>query len=87
MHFSNRFRLGFRELPSSSPSKQCWNEQTLLGQVKCTGVRKVQHCLGARGKGGKIKAGRVNCPKIFDLHSGSNNILLCKCKEITNSCR
>ena len=32
---------------------------------------KLQHCLGARGKGGKggkIRADRVNCPKNFVLH-------------------
>ena len=29
---------------------------------------KLQHCLGARGKGGKVRADRVNCPKNFVLH-------------------
>ena len=51
-----------------SPSKQCWDEETLLEQGKCTGVHKLQHCLGERGKGGKLKANRVNCPKNFVLH-------------------
>ena len=37
-------------------------------RVKCTGVHKLQHCLGERGKGGKLKADRVNCPKNFVLH-------------------
>ena len=31
-------------------------------------MHKLQHCLGVRGKGGKIKADRVNCPKNFVLH-------------------
>ena len=31
-------------------------------------MHKLQHCLGERGKGGKIKADRVNCPKNFVLH-------------------
>ena len=31
-------------------------------------MHKLQHCLGERGKGGKIKADRVNCPKDFVLH-------------------
>ena len=26
-------------------------------------MHKLQHCLGEGGKGGKIKADRVNCPK------------------------
>ena len=44
-----------RLLPSLSPSKQHWDEQTLLGSwVKCTGVHKLQYCLGERGKVGKI---------------------------------
>ena len=31
-------------------------------------MHKLQHCLGERGKGGKSKADRVNCPKDFVLH-------------------
>ena len=31
-------------------------------------MHKLQHCLGERGKGGKLKANRVNCPKNFVLH-------------------
>ena len=31
-------------------------------------MHKLQHCLGERGKGGKIKADRVNCLKNFVLH-------------------
>ena len=43
--------------------------ETLLGQGKVyRGAQTVQHCLGERGKGGKIKADRVNCPKNFVLH-------------------
>ena len=52
-------------------------------------MHKLQHCLGARGKGGKIKADRVNCPKNFVLHSNctmvKNNRMTCnlsKCKEL-----
>ena len=29
---------------------------------------KLQHCLGARGKGVKVRADHVNCPKNFVLH-------------------
>ena len=66
MHFSNH--LDTAEWPSPSPSKQCWDEETLLRQVQCSGVHKLQRCLGERGKGGKIKVDRVNCPKNFVLH-------------------
>ena len=31
-------------------------------------MHKLQHCLGERGKGGKIKADCVNCPKNFVPH-------------------
>ena len=31
-------------------------------------MHKLQHCLGERGKGGNIKADRVNCTKNFVLH-------------------
>ena len=34
-------------------------------------MHKLQLCLGARGKGGKIKADRVTCPKNFVLHCSS----------------
>ena len=57
-----------------SPSKQCWDEETLLRQVQCSGVHKLQHCLGERGKGGKIKVDRVNCPKNFVLHFWFSNV-------------
>ena len=36
-------------------------------------MHKLQHCLGERGKGGKIKADRVNCPKNFVLHCRSKS--------------
>ena len=32
-------------------------------RLKCTGLHKLQHCLGARGKGGEINSQRVNCLK------------------------
>ena len=31
-------------------------------------MHKLQHCLGERGKEGKIKADRVNCLKNFVVH-------------------
>ena len=52
-----------------SPSKQCWDEETLLGQGKVyRGAQTTTLLGGVRGKGGKIKADRVNCPKNFVLH-------------------
>ena len=48
-----------------SPSKQWWDEEHFLDRVKCTGLHKLQHWLGARGKEGGIKADHVNCPKSF----------------------
>ena len=58
-------------IPRLALSKQCWDEEHFQDRVKCTGVHKLQHCLGERGKGGKIKADRVNCPKNFVLHCRS----------------
>ena len=55
MHFSNHLDTA-NGLPLPPPN--------IFG-VKCTGVHKLQHCLGERGK---IKADRVNCPKNFGLH-------------------
>ena len=31
-------------------------------------MSRAAHCLGVRGKGGEIKADRVNCPKSFVPH-------------------
>ena len=41
-----------------SPSKQCWNEETRVGQgkvVKCTALHKLQHCLGGGGTEEKLR--------------------------------
>ena len=52
-----------------SPSKHCWNEETLLGQGKVySPAHLLQHCLGGWGKRGEIKADHVNCPKSFVPH-------------------
>ena len=49
------------------PREMLINENTkILGQGKVYRVYKLQHRLGERGKGGKIKAEGVNCPKNFD---------------------
>ena len=38
-------------------------------------MHKLQHCLGARGKRGKIKADHVNCPKNFVLHCSYQKVI------------
>ena len=41
-------------LPSPPPSKQCWDQEMLSGQVRVyRAADKLQHCLGAGGKGEK----------------------------------
>ena len=62
-----------------SPSKQCWNEETRLGQGRVYSRGPAQtttHCLGGGGWGtrGEIKADHINCPKSFVPHC---SFLLC----------
>ena len=66
MHFSNH--LDTANGPPLPPPNNVGIKKHFYDRVKCTGVHKLQHCLGARGKGGKVKADRVNCPKNFVLH-------------------
>ena len=57
--------------PPLLPSKQCWDEETLLGQGKVYRGAQTTTFLwgeGERRKGGKIKVDRVNCPNNFVLH-------------------
>ena len=49
-------------------------------------MHKLQHCLGERGKGVKIKADRVNCPKNFQLSSIVDLQLRRDFKESITSC-
>ena len=51
-----------------SPSKQCWDEETLLGQGKVYRGAQTTTLLEGEGERGKIKADRVNCPENFLLH-------------------
>ena len=54
-----------------SPSKQCWDKETLLGQGKVYRGAETTTLLGGEGereKGGEIKADRVSCAKNFVLH-------------------
>ena len=52
---------------------------------------KLQHYLGARGKGGKVRADRVNCPKNFVLHckyklTGCTSSLAWNLRELFTYC-
>ena len=51
--------------PLDPPPNNGWMKKPFYDRVKCLGLHKLQHCLGARGKGGEIKADHVNCPKSF----------------------
>ena len=66
MHFSNHVdTTNGRPLPS----KQCWNEETLLGPGKVYSPAQTTTLFGGWGKRGEIKADdRVNCPKSFVPH-------------------
>ena len=56
-----------------SPSKQCWDEETLLGQGKVCRASQTTTLLGAEGeRGGEIKENRVNCPKSYVPHCLNN---------------
>ena len=46
-------RLGCRDCPSPTPSKQCWNEETLLGRGKVYRDAKNTRLLGGEGESGK----------------------------------
>ena len=55
--------------PQESPSKQCWNEETLLGPGKVYSPAQTTTLFGGWGKRGEIKADHVNnCPKSFVPH-------------------
>ena len=64
-----------------SPSKQCWNEETLLGQGKVYSPAQTTTLLGGWGKRGEIKADHGNCPKSF-VPRCSLISPLCNCKLI-----
>jgi len=51
-----------------SPSKQCWNEETLLGPGKVYSPAQTTTLFGGWGRRGEIKADHVNCPKSFVPH-------------------
>ena len=53
-----------------SPSKQCWNEETLLGPGKVYSPAQTTTLFGGWGKRKEIKADHVNCPKSFVPHCG-----------------
>ena len=52
-----------------SPSKQCWNEQTRLGQGKVYSPAQTTTLLRGWGKREEITADHINCPKSFVPHS------------------
>ena len=51
-----------------SPFKQCWNEETLLGQGKVYSPAQTTTLLGGWRKRGEIKADHVKRPKSFVPH-------------------
>ena len=52
-----------------SPSKQCWDEETLSRQAKCTGLPQTTHCLGEGvGGGGGTGENCLNCLKTLVPH-------------------
>ena len=69
MHFSNHLDTA----TGPPPSKQSWDEETLLGQGKVYRGVQTTTLLGGEGERGKIKADRVNCPKNFVLHFWFSN--------------
>ena len=73
VHFSNHLETATG--PPLTPPNNVGMKKHCQDRVKCTGVHKLQHCLGERGKGGKIKADSFNCPKNFVLHCSIPNIL------------
>ena len=68
INLSNMLTTWIRRLALASPLQQCWDEETLLGQGKVYRGAQTTTLLGGEGKGGKIKADRVNCLKNFVLH-------------------
>ena len=59
-------------LPSPPPSKQCWNEETRLGQGKGYSPAQTTTLLGGWGNREEITADHASCPKSFDPHCSSN---------------
>ena len=75
-----------------SPSKQCWDEEMLSGQVKVyRAADKLQHCLGAGGKGGKkgrsCYMSQDFCPPLYVIvnvkHLFSQNKINISCIKIS----
>ena len=66
IHFSKH--LDTATGPPLPPPNNVGMKKHFQDRVKSTGVHKLQHCFGERGKGGKIKADGVNCPKNFVPH-------------------
>jgi len=42
--------------PPLSPQNNVGMTKNFQDRLKCTGLHKLQHCLGARGKGGEINS-------------------------------
>ena len=54
MHFSNH--VDTENGPPLPPPNNVGMTKHFQDRLKCTGLHKLQHCSGARGKGGEIKA-------------------------------
>ena len=67
-----------------SPSKQCWNEETLSEQAEVyrAAQTSTSRLLGGGGKGGKRKAHRVSCPYTFVPPCISCKCLLSTCLQV-----
>ena len=87
MHVSNH--LDTATGPPLPPSNNVGMKKHCQDRVKCTGVHKLQHCLGERGKGGKgqklrqivlivltILSSIVQHMQTYGTRSESNNIVI-----------
>ena len=68
-------------IPRLALSKQCWDEETLLGQGKVYRGAQTTTLLRGEGERGKNKADRVNCPKNFVLHCSARSRRICRWRK------